>query len=98
MDLTKPDAAVDDLKHEWAFWKSRVDVAMNRGLGRMVGVNETGFAGSVDAAYRRQAWEFIVAGGGLLSQLKYFFTVGHEDGRASHSTPASSPMPLPALT
>jgi hypothetical protein len=52
----------------------------NRGLNRVIGCDETGFAGREDAHYRRQAWRFLLSGGGLLNNLDYSFTVGHEDG------------------
>ena len=60
---------------------------LNRDLGRVVGFNETGFAGSDDATYRRQAWEFLLAGGGLFCPLDYSFAVGHEDGTARNEAP-----------
>ena len=53
---------------------------MNYGLNKVIGDNETGFQGTGDGPYRREAWEFILAGGGLFSHLDYSFTVGHEDG------------------
>jgi hypothetical protein len=55
-------------------------VAMNYGLNRVIGDNETGFAGTAPLHYRKEAWAFIVAGGGLYNNLDYSFTVGHEDG------------------
>ena len=55
-------------------------VALNFGLGRVIGDNETGFKGTADDHYRMEAWEFILAGGGLFNHLDYSFTVGHEDG------------------
>jgi hypothetical protein len=55
-------------------------VDWNRGLGRLIGYDETGFAGSRDDTYRRQAWNFVLSGGGLFNNLDYSFTVGHEDG------------------
>src|SRR4029077_5072718 len=30
--------------------------------------------------YRAEAWEFVIAGGGLYNNLDYSFTAGHEDG------------------
>ena len=60
---------------------------LNRDLGRVVGFNETGFAGAEDATYRRQAWEFLLAGGGLFCHLDYSFAVGHEDGTARNEAP-----------
>lgn len=55
-------------------------VALNYGLARVIGDNETGFRGTADRHYRMEAWEFIVAGGGLYNNLDYSFAVGHEDG------------------
>ena len=49
----------------------------------------TGFSGTNDSAYRMEAWDFIIAGGGLFNNLDYSFTVGHEDG--SFVYPASQP-------
>lgn len=55
-------------------------VAMNWGLNKVIGDNETGFRGTNDAPYRMEGWDFIMAGGGLFNHLDYSFTVGHEDG------------------
>jgi Cellulase (glycosyl hydrolase family 5) len=55
-------------------------VAHNAWHGKLAGFNETGFAGSDDATYRRQAWRFMFAGGGLFNHLDYSFSVGLEDG------------------
>jgi hypothetical protein len=55
-------------------------VAMNFQLDKPIGDNETGFRGTGDGPYRREAWEFMLAGGALFSNLDYSFTVGHEDG------------------
>lgn len=55
-------------------------VAMNYALNKVIGDNETGFAGTNNFAYRREAWEFILAGGGLFNHLDYSFATGHEDG------------------
>ncbi|MCY2950469.1 MAG: DUF4038 domain-containing protein [Planctomycetota bacterium] len=55
-------------------------VAPNYGLNKPIGDNETGFRGIADLPYRREAWEFILAGGALFNHLDYSFTVGHEDG------------------
>jgi hypothetical protein len=54
--------------------------AWNPGLSTVVGYDETGFAGRDDATYRRQAWNFLLSGGGLFNSLDYSFTVGREDG------------------
>ncbi|HEY8659630.1 MAG TPA: hypothetical protein VIL78_11370 [Hanamia sp.] len=55
-------------------------VRINYGLNKVIGFNETGFAGKEDITYRRQAWRFMMSGGGLFGQLDYSFSTGHEDG------------------
>jgi len=55
-------------------------VKQNYGLNKPIGDNETGFKGTADDHYRMEAWEFILAGGGLFNNLDYSFTAGHEDG------------------
>ena len=55
-------------------------VMQNYGLGRVVADDETGFKGQELFAYRREAWKFILAGGGVFSHLDYSFTVRHPDG------------------
>ena len=55
-------------------------VEANYGLGKAIGCDETGFVGQDDAFYLRQAWNFLLAGGGLFNNLDYSFTPGHEDG------------------
>ena len=64
-------------------------VAMNYGLNKVIGDNETGFRGTNDAPYRMEAWDFIVAGGGLFNHLDYSFVAGQEDGTFVY--PASQP-------
>jgi len=55
-------------------------VAMNYGLNKVIGENETGFQGTNDTHYRMEAWQFILAGGGLFNNLDYSFVAGHEQG------------------
>lgn len=63
------------------FHYATADVATrNYGLNKPLGDDETGFKGTTDAPYRREAWEFLLAGGTVFSHLDYSFTVGHEDG------------------
>ncbi len=70
-------------------------VSLNAGLGRVISFDETGFATphdrvaapETDASYRRQAWEFLMAGGGIFDMLDYSFTVGHEDGADVNTAP-----------
>jgi hypothetical protein len=53
---------------------------LNYGLGKLLAYDETGFAGREDSFYRKQAWNFLLAGGGTFNNLDYSFTVGREDG------------------
>jgi Cellulase (glycosyl hydrolase family 5) len=55
-------------------------VAMNFGLNRVISDDETGFRGTADRSYRREGWDFILAGGAVYDNLDYSFTAGHEDG------------------
>jgi hypothetical protein len=59
----------------------------NYGWDRVIGFDESGFAGREDTAYRKQAWHFILSGGGLFNNLDYSFAVGHEDGTAKDNAP-----------
>ena len=55
-------------------------VTLNYGLNKVIGDNETGFNGQKDSTYRKEAWEFILTGGGLFNNLDYSFTTEHPDG------------------
>ena len=55
-------------------------VALNYGLGKAIAYDETGFLGRSDDAYRRQAWNFMLAGGSTFDSLDYSFTLGYEGG------------------
>jgi hypothetical protein len=52
----------------------------NEGLEQAIACDETGFLGRDDAAYRRQAWNFLLSGGAAFDALDYSFSPGHEDG------------------
>lgn len=56
---------------------------LNRDRGIVLAGDETGFQGQDDAVYRRQAWEFLLAGGGVFSHLDYAFTAASPEGRAA---------------
>jgi hypothetical protein len=64
-------------------------VAENYHLRKAIGDNETGFRGVANRPYRVEAWEFLLAGGGLFNHLDYSFAVGHENGtfRYPRTTP-----------
>lgn len=91
-------AAADPLVSIFNFHYSRPpdSVAMNYALNRAIGMNETGFDGSADAAYRAQGWDFLLAGGALYNNLDYSFAVGHERGdfRYDAATPGGGSTEL----
>lgn len=64
-------------------------VALNAGLDRPIADDETGFRGIGDAAYRQEAWEFLLAGGAIFDNLDYSFTTELEagDARVEEPTP-----------
>jgi hypothetical protein len=55
-------------------------VAMNYGLDKVIGENETGFRGKHDVLYRTEGWDFLIAGGALYNNLDYSFTPKHPGG------------------
>lgn len=52
----------------------------NYGLDKPISCDETGFMGREDNLYLRQAWNFMLSGGGIFDALDYSFSPGHEDG------------------
>ena len=76
--VTNPHAGISIYNFHYA--TPPETVPMNYALSKVIGDNETGFKGTNDAAYRIEAWEFIVAGGGLYNNLDYSFVAGFEDG------------------
>ena len=60
---------------------------MNYGWDRPVSYDESGFAGSSDSTYLRQAWQFILAGGAVFNNLDYSFYVGEEEGKGDNKAP-----------
>jgi hypothetical protein len=55
-------------------------VAINYGLNKPIGENETGFRGHDDVLYRTEAWDFMLAGGALFNHLDYSFSASHPAG------------------
>ena len=53
---------------------------LNFGLNKAIAYDETGFLGRSDDAYRRQAWNFMLAGGSIFDGLDYSFSTAHPDG------------------
>ena len=57
-------------------------VMENRHLNRVIADDETGFSGQLETPYRKEAWAFLLAGGGLFSHLDYSFTTSFPNGKA----------------
>ena len=55
-------------------------VRSNYNAGRAIADDETGLRGTSDRAYRSEAWEFMLAGGAVFSNLDWTFTADREDG------------------
>jgi hypothetical protein len=69
-------------------------VTWNYGYNKVIGFDESGFAGSEDKVYRKQAWRFILAGGGLYNNLDYSFFSGYEDGTLENDAPGGGSVTL----
>ena len=76
--IVNPDSNVSVYTFHYALPEA---VSDNYALNKVIGFNETGFAGQADATYRRQAWRFLMSGGGLFNHLDYSFAVGDENGQ-----------------
>jgi hypothetical protein len=62
-------------------------IALNSKLNKAFADDETGFRGTGDRVYRTEAWEFLLAGGGVFSNLDYSFTTEHPNGTAAIKSP-----------
>jgi hypothetical protein len=85
--IDNPHPAVSVFNFHYA--SPPVALAQNYHLNKVIGDNETGFNGNADSTYRKEAWDFILAGGGLYNNLDYSFTAEHETG--SFSYPSTQP-------
>ena len=85
--ITDPTPAVSIFNFHYTY--PPIAVAANYALNKVIGENETGFRGTADEVYRNEAWDFLLAGGGLFNNLDYSFTAGHENGTFSY--PPSQP-------
>ncbi len=83
--ITDPNPLVSIFNFHYA--KPPKAVTENYGLKKVIGDDETGFSGSKPGPYRREGWDFIIAGGAVYNNLDYSFTVGHEDGTAKTDAP-----------
>jgi hypothetical protein len=85
--VIKPNPHVSIFNFHYA--KPPKAVTENYGLNKIIGDDETGFAGSEPKPYRLEGWDFIIAGGAIFDNLDYSFTVNHEDGTAKINAPGS---------
>ncbi len=76
--ITNPDPNVSIFNFHYALPEA---VKENYYLNKVIGFNETGFAGKTDATYRKQAWRFLMSGGALFNHLDYSFAVEGEGGQ-----------------
>ena len=83
--VIKPNPHVSIFNFHYA--KPPKAVTENYGLNKVIGDDETGFAGSEPKPYRLEGWDFIIAGGAVYDNLDYSFTVTHEDGTAEINAP-----------
>ena len=77
-----PNISIINFHYAWS-----EAVTLNYGWNKVIGFDESGFAGSDDDTYRQQAWVFLMSGGGLFNNLDYSFAVGYEDGTLSQKAP-----------
>jgi hypothetical protein len=76
--IEKPHPAVSIFNFHYATPPDAV--GMNWGLDKVIADDETGFKGQADFTYRREGWEFLLAGGAIYSHLDYSFSVEHPKG------------------
>jgi hypothetical protein len=89
--VSEVDKNVSVLNFHYAY---PIAVEKNFHQKRVIGFDESGFAGTEDATYRMQAWKFIISGGGLFNNLDYSFAVGSEDGKAVNKAPGGGSTDL----
>jgi len=85
--VREPDPNVSILNFHYA--RPPVAAGQNWALNRVIGLDETGFDGTLDGVYRIQAWDFLLAGGAHYNNLDYSFTVRHPDG--TFAAPGTAP-------
>ena len=69
-------------------------VEMNYAWNRPISFDESGFDGSSDTTYLRQAWQFMLNGGAVFNNLDYSFFVEEEDGTGVNNAPGGGSATL----
>jgi hypothetical protein len=84
-----PNISILNFHYVWpeAVW-------LNYGWDRPINFDESGFAGTSDTTYLRQAWQFMMAGGAVFNNLDYSFFVGKEDGTGVNKAPGGGSTQL----
>jgi hypothetical protein len=83
--IEKPNPAVSI----YNFHSARPEfVTTNYPLNKIIGDNETGGSARDDATYRKEGWQFILAGGAIFSHLDFSFATEHPRGTfTDHKAP-----------
>ncbi|NAS10619.1 hypothetical protein [Poritiphilus flavus] len=89
--IPEVDDTIDILNFHYAWPEA---VSWNYHYNKLIGFDESGFAGSEDKVYRRQAWRFMLSGGGLYNNLDYSFYEGFEDGTGIYEAPGGGSKAL----
>ncbi len=82
--VSNPHPSVSIINFHYAYPNA---ATQNYSLNLALGDDETGFAGTGDFNYRREAWEFILSGGSLFNHLDFSYTTTRENGTAVQSAP-----------
>jgi len=75
--ITNPDPNVSIFNFHYALPTA---ASQNLHLKKVMALDETGFMPKADFNYRREAWQFVLGGGGIYNHLDYSFLPGKEDG------------------
>jgi len=73
--------------HYGAKFERYVDRAVNYNyaLNRVISMDENGYEGGEDHTYRKEAWNYIIGGGGIFNNLDLSYTTnGYEDGQPTN--------------
>lgn len=84
-EVKSPDPAISLFNFHYASPPDAVRV--NYALNRPIGFDESGFRGTVDQPYRTEAWEFLMAGGAVYSNLDYSYSTATPDGSGKVEAP-----------
>jgi hypothetical protein len=82
--IDKPNPAVSIFNFHYATPPDAVK--QNFDLNKVLADDETGFRGKGELPYRTEAWDFLLAGGAVYSNLDYSFTVKQPGGTAVVTT------------